>query len=58
MAFDYTLLSEFRWVIGFDRRDAPEFHDAYPDAAVPGLRNNAYANVMAVWVLRRALDVL
>ncbi|HEX6994475.1 MAG TPA: beta-phosphoglucomutase family hydrolase [Gammaproteobacteria bacterium] len=35
-----------------------EFHDAYPGAAEPGLRNNAYTNVMAIWVLRRALDVL
>jgi trehalose/maltose hydrolase-like predicted phosphorylase len=35
-----------------------EFHEGYPDAATPGLRNNAYTNVMAVWVLRRALDVL
>ena len=35
-----------------------EFHDGYPDAAEPGLRNNAYTNVMAMWVLRRAADVL
>jgi beta-phosphoglucomutase family hydrolase len=35
-----------------------EFHDAYPDATTPGLDNNAYTNIMAVWVLRRALDVL
>ena len=35
-----------------------EFHDAYPDASRPGLSNNAYTNLMAVWVLRRALDVL
>ncbi|HLT25779.1 MAG TPA: beta-phosphoglucomutase family hydrolase, partial [Zeimonas sp.] len=35
-----------------------EFHEAYPDAAEPGLANNAYTNVMAVWVLWRALDVL
>jgi beta-phosphoglucomutase family hydrolase len=35
-----------------------EFHDGYPDAPKPGLRNNAYTNVMAAWVLRRALDVL
>ncbi len=35
-----------------------EFHEAYPDATVPGLDNNAYTNVMAVWVLCRALDVL
>jgi beta-phosphoglucomutase family hydrolase len=35
-----------------------EFHDAYPDRAQPGLDNNAYTNVMAVWVLCRALEVL
>lgn len=32
-----------------------EFHDAYPGAARPGLKNNAYTNVMAVWCLERAL---
>lgn len=35
-----------------------EYHEAYPDASQPGLNNNAYTNVMAVWVLCRALDVL
>jgi beta-phosphoglucomutase family hydrolase len=35
-----------------------EFHDGYPDAPAPGLRNNAYTNLMAVWVLLRALEVL
>jgi alpha,alpha-trehalase len=35
-----------------------EYHDSYPDAAEPGLDNNAYTNLMAVWVLWRALDVL
>jgi beta-phosphoglucomutase family hydrolase len=35
-----------------------EFHDAYPGAATPGLDNNAYTNVMAVWVLCRAQEVL
>ncbi|HBZ29278.1 MAG TPA: beta-phosphoglucomutase family hydrolase [Nitrosomonas nitrosa] len=35
-----------------------EFHDAYPDSVNPGLNNNAYTNIMAVWVLCRALDVL
>ncbi len=35
-----------------------EFHDAYPNASRPGLNNNAYTNVMAVWVLWRALEVL
>jgi trehalose/maltose hydrolase-like predicted phosphorylase len=44
---------EIRGVMGPD-----EFHDAYPDSPAPGLNNNAYTNVMAVWVLRRALGVL
>jgi trehalose/maltose hydrolase-like predicted phosphorylase len=35
-----------------------EFHDAYPDAAQPGLDNSAYTNVMAAWTILRALDVL
>jgi alpha,alpha-trehalase len=35
-----------------------EFHDSYPGASEPGLNNNAYTNVMAVWVLRRAFDTL
>ncbi|HSD81934.1 MAG TPA: glycosyl hydrolase family 65 protein, partial [Solirubrobacteraceae bacterium] len=35
-----------------------EYHDAYPDATEPGIDNNAYTNVMAAWVLCRALDVL
>lgn len=35
-----------------------EFHDAYPGAASPGVNNNAYTNLMAVWVLCRALELL
>jgi trehalose/maltose hydrolase-like predicted phosphorylase len=35
-----------------------EFHEGYPGAPAPGLNNNAYTNIMAVWVLCRALDVL
>ena len=35
-----------------------EFHDSDPDSATPGLKNNAYTNIMAVWVLCRALEVL
>jgi trehalose/maltose hydrolase-like predicted phosphorylase len=42
-----------RGVVGPD-----EYHDAYPDAARPGLDDNAYTNVTAAWVLARALDVL
>ena len=35
-----------------------EYHDGYPDRDQPGLDNNAYTNVMAAWVLCRALDTL
>jgi beta-phosphoglucomutase family hydrolase len=35
-----------------------EFHEGYPGSATPGLDNNAYTNIMAVWVLCRALEVL
>jgi trehalose/maltose hydrolase-like predicted phosphorylase len=35
-----------------------EFHEGYPHAPTPGLNNNAYTNIMAVWVLCRALEVL
>lgn len=44
---------EIRGVMGPD-----EFHDSYPDSPTPGLNNNAYTNMMAVWVLCRALEVL
>ncbi|HXZ56286.1 MAG TPA: glycosyl hydrolase family 65 protein [Gaiellaceae bacterium] len=44
---------EIRGVMGPD-----EYHDAYPGASTAGLDNNAYTNVMAVWVFCRALDVL
>jgi trehalose/maltose hydrolase-like predicted phosphorylase len=35
-----------------------EYHEGYPGADEPGLDNNAYTNVMAVWCLQRALDAL
>ncbi|WP_241981050.1 HAD-IA family hydrolase [Cryobacterium sp. TMT2-23] len=35
-----------------------EFHDGYPDAPGEGLRNNAYTNVMAAWVLLRAAETV
>src|SRR5262245_45651562 len=44
---------EIRGVIGPD-----EFHEGYPGAPTPGLNNNAYTNLMAVWVVCRALEVL
>ncbi|GAB3017337.1 trehalose-phosphatase [Mycobacterium bourgelatii] len=42
-----------RGVIGPD-----EFHSGYPSAPYDGVDNNAYTNVMAVWVIIRALDAL
>lgn len=42
-----------RGVIGPD-----EFHSGYPGAPYDGVDNNAYTNVMAVWVILRALDAL
>ncbi|MGQ5637845.1 MULTISPECIES: glycoside hydrolase family 65 protein [unclassified Streptomyces] len=35
-----------------------EYHDSYPGAARPGLDDNAYTNVMAAWVLTRALELV
>jgi trehalose/maltose hydrolase-like predicted phosphorylase/phosphoglycolate phosphatase-like HAD superfamily hydrolase len=35
-----------------------EYHDRYPGADRPGLDNNTYTNVMAVWVLSRAMQAL
>jgi trehalose/maltose hydrolase-like predicted phosphorylase len=35
-----------------------EYHDAYPDADRPGVDNNTYTNVMAVWVLLRATQAI
>ncbi|MFC6554702.1 pyridoxamine 5'-phosphate oxidase family protein [Nonomuraea cavernae] len=44
---------EIRGVMGPD-----EYHDGYPGAESPGLDNNAYTNVMTVWLLLRAADTL
>ena len=44
---------EIKRVMGPD-----EYHDGYPDRAEAGLDNNAYTNLMAVWCLCRAFDVL
>lgn len=35
-----------------------EYHTGYPGRAEPGLDNNAYTNLMAVWVLCKGLEVL
>jgi trehalose/maltose hydrolase-like predicted phosphorylase len=42
-----------RGVVGPD-----EFHTGYPGGEQSGVDNNAYTNVMAVWVLERALETL
>jgi trehalose/maltose hydrolase-like predicted phosphorylase len=42
-----------RGVVGPD-----EYHEAYPGSCLPGLDDNAYTNVTAVWVLARALEVV
>lgn len=42
-----------RQVIGPD-----EFHSGYPGREHDGIDNNAYTNVMAVWVILRAMDAL
>jgi len=34
-----------------------EYHERYPGSDEPGLRDNAYTNVMAVWVMERALEI-
>lgn len=34
-----------------------EWHVAYPDKKASGIDNNAYTNLMVVWVLSRALDL-
>jgi alpha,alpha-trehalase len=47
---------EIKGIMGPD-----EYHTAYPDTdpeAAGGIDNNAYTNVMAAWVLTRALDVI
>ncbi len=44
---------EIHNVIGPD-----EYHEGYPGVDQPGLRNNAYTNVMAVWSLERAMDTI
>ncbi|MBN1271651.1 MAG: glycoside hydrolase family 65 protein [Candidatus Aminicenantes bacterium] len=43
---------EMRKVMGPD-----EYHDAYPESSQPGLNNNAYTNILAVWVLNKALEL-
>ncbi|MDG5814862.1 glycosyl hydrolase family 65 protein [Chitinispirillales bacterium ANBcel5] len=44
---------EIHGVIGPD-----EYHTRYPASEKPGINNNAYTNVMAAWVILRAIDIL
>lgn len=34
-----------------------EYHERYPNAAVAGLNNNSYTNIMTVWALEKALEL-
>ncbi len=43
---------EIKGVMGPD-----EYHTAYPDNPKQGLNNNTYTNIMAVWVLNKALQL-
>ncbi|GAA4445543.1 hypothetical protein GCM10023188_48890 [Pontibacter saemangeumensis] len=43
---------EIHKVVGPD-----EYHTDYPDSEESGLKNNAYTNIMAVWVIQRALQL-
>lgn len=44
---------EIHGVVGPD-----EYHTSYPDSEEQGLNNNAYTNVMAAWVLQKAIEML
>ncbi|MEX2511932.1 MAG: glycosyl hydrolase family 65 protein [Cyclobacteriaceae bacterium] len=44
---------EIHGVVGPD-----EYHTFYPDSEQLGLNNNAYTNVMAAWVMQKALEIL
>lgn len=53
-AYDHALdRYRLRGVVGPD-----EFHTRYPGSDEPGIDDNAYTNVMAVWVLERARTLL
>ncbi|WP_439487973.1 glycoside hydrolase family 65 protein [Algoriphagus sp.] len=44
---------EIHGIVGPD-----EYHTAYPGSEEPGLKNNAYTNVMTAWVMQKALEIL
>jgi alpha,alpha-trehalase len=52
----YDHVEDRYWIRGVMGPD--EYHERYPDNDEPGLDNNAYTNVMAVWCLCRAFDAL
>ena len=35
-----------------------EFHEGYPDSSEGGLSNNAYTNIMVIWALSKAEEIL
>ena len=35
-----------------------EFHEGYPDQAESGLKNNAYTNLMVVWLFEELTNIL
>lgn len=35
-----------------------EYHERYPHSTEPGINNNAYTNIMAVWCIHRAIEIL
>jgi trehalose/maltose hydrolase-like predicted phosphorylase len=35
-----------------------EFHETYPGSDQPGLKDNAYTNLMVVWLFEKAIEVL
>ena len=44
---------EIHGVVGPD-----EYHTSYPDSDEQGLNNNAYTNIMAAWVLQKAIEIM
>ncbi len=35
-----------------------EFHEKYPDSEKGGLKDNAYTNLMSIWVITRTMDII
>jgi beta-phosphoglucomutase family hydrolase len=35
-----------------------EFHEKLPGSEVPGIKDNAYTNIMVVWLLEKAMEVI